>query len=77
LGGFGERATTCLDLQHPPKGIIYMAKSEKTEDRVMSQEEIDERASEADRLRRYGISDPDGLQRETEETEVRLTAKYL
>ena len=42
----------------------------------MSPEEIEERALEADRLARYGGSDPFGLPYETQRSEEALAAKY-
>lgn len=44
--------------------------------KVPTQEEIEERALEADRLARYALSDPWGLELETQRTEERLVAKY-
>jgi hypothetical protein len=59
----------------PYKDKYIMAKATPTVPE-MSPEEIEERALEADRLARYGGSDPFGLPYETQRSEEALAAKY-
>ena len=50
--------------------------SKEIKAKVQSVEEIEERAVEADRLKRFAISDPWSLELETQRTEERLAAKF-